>query len=126
MLRDFDHLSSLVWIHVWQIALVGAAVGVVNLLVGRRWPHLAYALWLVVLVKCFVPPIGGWPHSVLGRLTAEIENVGWVELVRPIAANGAKKTPVSLVPQPTLRESGEDALVGLVPRPDLRGINGTG
>ena len=61
--------SALVWTHVWQIGLLGCLVGFFNLFLARRWPHLAYALWMVVLVKCFVPPFGNWPVNILGRLT---------------------------------------------------------
>src|SRR5262245_30176558 len=64
--------ATLVWLQVWQIALLGLIVGGINLVIGRCWPHLAYALWLVVLAKCFLPPVGNWPVNILGRLTPAI------------------------------------------------------
>jgi bla regulator protein blaR1 len=69
MIVDSGTWSALVWTHIWQIGLLGCFVGLINLFLARRWPHLAYALWMVVLVKCFVPPIGNWPVNILGRLT---------------------------------------------------------
>ncbi|HJQ79246.1 MAG TPA: M56 family metallopeptidase, partial [Lacipirellulaceae bacterium] len=69
MIVESGNWSALVWTHIWQIGLLGCFVGCVNLFLARRWPHLAYALWMVVLVKCFVPPIGNWPVNILGRLT---------------------------------------------------------
>ncbi|HEY3394561.1 MAG TPA: hypothetical protein VGK58_17755, partial [Lacipirellulaceae bacterium] len=69
MIVESGNWSALVWTHIWQIGLLGSFVGIINLFLARRWPHLAYALWMVVLVKCFVPPIGNWPVNVLGRLT---------------------------------------------------------
>jgi beta-lactamase regulating signal transducer with metallopeptidase domain len=41
------------------------------MIVGRRRPHLAYALWLVVLVKCFIPPLWGGPTNLFAHLTPE-------------------------------------------------------
>jgi beta-lactamase regulating signal transducer with metallopeptidase domain len=81
-------LATLVWLHIWQIGLLGLAVGIINVIVGRRWPHLAYALWLVVLVKCFVPPIGNWPVNVLGQLTpafvkADAADIRWIAAASP-------------------------------------------
>ncbi|HEX2475161.1 MAG TPA: M56 family metallopeptidase [Lacipirellulaceae bacterium] len=67
--------STLVWTHLWQIGVLGCIVGVINFVLARRRPHLAYALWLVVLVKCFVPPVGIWPVNILGRLTPTPANL---------------------------------------------------
>lgn len=39
-----------------QLAVVIVAVGAMTATLGRRRPHLAHALWLVVLLKCFTPP----------------------------------------------------------------------
>ncbi len=71
MLGETGSLSALVWIHVWQIAIVGVLIGGINCFVGRRWPHLAYALWLVLLAKCFVPPVGSWPVVLIARWTPD-------------------------------------------------------
>ncbi len=107
---DFGNLSTLVGLHIWQIGLLGLAVGAVNLFVGRRWPHLAYALWLVVLVKCFVPPIGNWPVNVLGWLTPVVltdpaSGVGRVESARPTAETMQHEQLVGLIPRPTIRST---------------------
>jgi beta-lactamase regulating signal transducer with metallopeptidase domain len=69
MIVNSGDWSALVWTHIWQIGLLVCFVGLINLFLARRWPHLAYALWLVVLLKCFVPPVGHWPLNLLGRLT---------------------------------------------------------
>jgi beta-lactamase regulating signal transducer with metallopeptidase domain len=70
MISEPINWSALVWSHVWQIGLLGVVVAIVTAIVGRRWPHLAYALWLVVLVKCFVPPLG--PTGLFARLTPPV------------------------------------------------------
>jgi beta-lactamase regulating signal transducer with metallopeptidase domain len=69
MFEFSDNLSSLVWIQIWQIGVLGLFVGCLNWFIARRSPHLAYALWLVVLSKCFVPPIGNSPVNVFGLIT---------------------------------------------------------
>jgi beta-lactamase regulating signal transducer with metallopeptidase domain len=109
-IHDLNNLSSLVWLHAWQIALVGLAIGGISLWIGRRWPHLAYALWLVVLVKCFVPPVGNWPVNVLGRLTPaslqpETAAVAWVESTRPTNLTAEPAATMGLVSRPTLQPS---------------------
>lgn len=61
-----ESLVENMWIHAWQIGVLAVLVAVVAAMVGRRRPHLAYALWLVVLAKCFVPPLWGWSADVPG------------------------------------------------------------
>ena len=34
-----SYVSAIVWLHVWQIAVLSVVVGAVNLVLGRRWPH---------------------------------------------------------------------------------------
>src|SRR5579872_1768559 len=50
-------LTELVWTQLWQVTMVAAAVTVLTMSVCRRRPRLAYLLGLVVLVKCWVPPL---------------------------------------------------------------------
>jgi beta-lactamase regulating signal transducer with metallopeptidase domain len=83
MMTEGINLSALLWMHICQIAVLGLIVGGINLAISRRWPHLAYALWLVVLAKCFVPPIGigpvdlwgSWPPT-LGEVTDGVASNG--------------------------------------------------
>ncbi len=69
MISNTGDWWTLAWVQIWQIGLLALFVGAVGFAVGRRWPHLAYALWLLVLLKCFVPPMGSWPVNALGWLT---------------------------------------------------------
>ena len=101
MLDFSDSLVSLVWIQIWQIGALGMLVGFVNLFIARRSPHLAYALWLVVLAKCFVPPIGNSPVNLLGLVTPADAWQSWSNTPAPIApatespANGESEGTVS-------------------------------
>ncbi len=40
----------------WQVTVLAIAVGVIVRLAARRRPHLAYLLWMLVVVKCVTPP----------------------------------------------------------------------
>jgi beta-lactamase regulating signal transducer with metallopeptidase domain len=58
--RQFAQLSV-------AIAIVGAITG----LFCRRRPHLAYVLWLLVLVKSLTPPIWSSPTSIFSAMNME-------------------------------------------------------
>jgi beta-lactamase regulating signal transducer with metallopeptidase domain len=50
------NLPQAAWTQLWQLTAVIVVVGVAAALCRRR-PHLAYALWMVVLAKAVTPPI---------------------------------------------------------------------
>jgi beta-lactamase regulating signal transducer with metallopeptidase domain len=52
-----SRLLDLLWLQSWQVAVLFALVGVACLFLRRASAHWRYLLWLVVLVKCLVPPI---------------------------------------------------------------------
>jgi bla regulator protein blaR1 len=121
-------VTTVVWMHIWQIAVLVVAVGAVNLVIARRWPHLAYALWLVVLAKCFVPPIAGGPVSIWPNLAT---TVGWVESARPTDATIPTTNRAASPPSPppvsesernaaAAQSADQNAMVGLVPQPTLQ------
>ena len=85
MLDFSDSMLSIVSIQIWQIGVLGLLVGFVNRFFARRSPHLAYALWLVVLAKCFVPPIGNSPVNLLGLVTPADAWKSWSNTTAPIA-----------------------------------------
>lgn len=47
----------------WQVTLLILFVATINRWIGRSRPHLAHALWLVVLVKCITPPVWSSPSG---------------------------------------------------------------
>ena len=55
---------QMAWGQLWQVTLLVLAVAVLVRLVARNRPHLAYVLWLVVLVKCVTPPLFASPSGV--------------------------------------------------------------
>ena len=56
-----DGLARLAWIQLWQVAVVALLVGAVARLCCRNRPRLAYALWMLVVVKSIVPPVWSSP-----------------------------------------------------------------
>ncbi len=56
-----DHILGLLTTQIWQIAALAIVVAVVVKLAARNRPHLAHALWVLVLIKCVTPPL--WGHS---------------------------------------------------------------
>lgn len=47
----------------WQVTVLATAVLVITRLCARNRPHLAYVLWLVVLIKCVTPPLWSSPSG---------------------------------------------------------------
>jgi beta-lactamase regulating signal transducer with metallopeptidase domain/protocatechuate 3,4-dioxygenase beta subunit len=70
---DAERLLQLLWTEAWQIAVVAAAVAVIVRIACRHRPHLAYALWLVVLLKCLTPPLWSSPTGVFSWAAAHYE-----------------------------------------------------
>ena len=66
---QFGPAASLVWNQFWQVTLVVLVVAVVVRLFCRRRPHLAYLLWLLVIVKCLTPPIFASPTGLFSWAT---------------------------------------------------------
>ncbi|HUE73579.1 MAG TPA: M56 family metallopeptidase [Pirellulaceae bacterium] len=56
--------SRIAWAQSWQVTLLIAGVWLVLRAVGRNRPHLACALWLVVLLKCITPPLVSSPSGI--------------------------------------------------------------
>ena len=54
---DRDALWLLAWNQLWQVTLAAVVLGSAARILGRKRPHLAYTLWMLVLVKALVPPV---------------------------------------------------------------------
>ena len=53
----------------WQVALLALVVWVIDLALRRRgWAQVRYALWLLVLIKLFIPPTFSLPSSLPARV----------------------------------------------------------
>jgi beta-lactamase regulating signal transducer with metallopeptidase domain len=61
MTPDLDEIARLAWVQLWQITVVALLIGTVVRLCGRDRPRLAYAFWMLVVVKSIVPPVWSSP-----------------------------------------------------------------
>ena len=65
-------LLSLLITQTWQVTVLIAVVWITTRYLVRQRPHLAHALWLLVLIKCLTPPVFSSPtgaFSWLGQAT---------------------------------------------------------
>jgi len=70
MKPPLDQLGGLAWAQIWQVTLVALVVAVLVRLFCRRRAHLAYMLWMLVILKCLTPPIWSSPTGVFSWATA--------------------------------------------------------
>ena len=65
-----DHILGLMTTQIWQITALAIFVAVVVKLAAKNRPHLAHALWVLVLIKCVTPPLWGHSLGVFSQLQA--------------------------------------------------------
>ena len=68
MTLPLNELASLAWSQIWQVTLLALAVGIAVTLGCRRRPHLAYVLWMLIIVKCLAPPLWSSPTGLFSWL----------------------------------------------------------
>ena len=67
-----NETAEIVWQQLLQVSLAIAVASVVTVWLGRRKPHLAYLLWLLMLCKCVTPPLWSSPTGVFSWSQAQI------------------------------------------------------
>lgn len=60
---NIERMAELLVTQAIQVALVGFVVSILFHMFARNRPHLAHALWALVLVKCLMPPIVSSPFG---------------------------------------------------------------
>ena len=50
-----DRLLTLLLTQAWQILLLAMIVAAATKIVAKNRPHLAHAMWILVLIKCVTP-----------------------------------------------------------------------
>jgi len=74
-------------VQVWQIAALAVVVAFVVRRFCRRRPHLAYVLWMLVVVKCLTPPIWSSPFGIFSLAQIDMRQDGEdSETPPPVAA----------------------------------------
>jgi len=71
MTTDLDELARMAWVQLWQVMIVALVIGTVVRLCCRDRPSLAYALWMLVVVKSIVPPVLSSPTGLFSWALAD-------------------------------------------------------
>jgi beta-lactamase regulating signal transducer with metallopeptidase domain len=95
--------GSLAWLQFLQVTALIAVVGLLVSLVCRRRPHLAYVLWILVLLKCLTPPLWSSPAGIFS----------WAQALfaQPASLTGSPGSRTwAALPQEEITKPGENLL----------------
>ncbi|HLA85326.1 MAG TPA: M56 family metallopeptidase [Thermoguttaceae bacterium] len=106
MSLHFDVLQRLAIVQLWQLTAIIVIAAILTYGFCRRRPHLAYVLWLIVLVKAVTPPVWSSPTGLFS----------WADAAVVGAARTSSPTVASTTP-PRVVESVSPAVID-VPEPD--------
>ena len=76
-------LFTLLVAQTWQVAILAIFAWIAVRLFGKDRPHLAQALWALVLIKCIVPPVLSSPTSPFSWIEARAACVAQSQLTEP-------------------------------------------
>ncbi len=99
-----SHLLTLAWSQLWQVTVLVVIVAALVRTVARNRPHLGYVLWLVVLVKCVMPPL----------FTSASGVFCWLQPVEQAAMRTAV-TPLDSAPITGLSHESAELIIPLYP-----------
>jgi beta-lactamase regulating signal transducer with metallopeptidase domain len=97
-----DNLIGLAWSQIWQVTLLLAIVAVATRVVCRRRPHLAYMLWVLVVLKCLTPPLWSSPVGCFSWAQCRVEHAESAAAGNDVAATTAASENVR--PEPVVPE----------------------
>lgn len=97
---NLDSLGELACLHALQVALLSGIVWVLVNLFAKDRPHLAHALWALVLLKCLTPPV----------IASPLSPFSWLDTERSVASSvespaQAPHIRTDLAPSPRVRIS---------------------
>ncbi|MFC1763727.1 M56 family metallopeptidase [Planctomycetota bacterium] len=130
MIETINNLSQTWWTWtagmLWQVGILILIVGCLDILLRRwAWPHMRYALWLMVLVKLVLPPGIHMSSSLTARVQPQVsywilpatdETVGQDARAQAVNAKGYVPTPTAMADARALASS-NPALAPIVPAP---------
>ena len=105
-----DELIGLAWPQLWQVTALLAIVAVATRLVCRRRPHLAYVLWMLVILKCLTPPLWSSPTGLFS----------WAQLRRTAPTAEIRLTSVDAAAHAASPEAGRGSLLEKMMHPPKR------
>src|SRR5258708_3998271 len=75
------------WVQLWQVAGLALGVGLASRLFCRRRPHLAYVLWMLVLLKSLTPPIWASPTGIFSWAALALPPATTLEITASASAD---------------------------------------
>lgn len=112
-----DRWLVLLLTQAWQLTLVILVVAMLSRRIARKRPHLAVALWLIVLAKAITPPVWSSPVGVFSW-TIPITATSQVEVER--ARSTSLPTAVSApLPSPEPLPAPSTELISLPEEPEI-------
>ncbi|MHC4396721.1 MAG: M56 family metallopeptidase [Planctomycetota bacterium] len=79
-------ITNYLWSQSWQIAVLAVIITMVSILLKNKSAHIRYLLWLILLVKCLVPPLLSVPLAILPR----------EQIAQPIIESAIEISPVTI------------------------------
>ncbi len=115
MTFDFAELTGPAWSQLWQVSVMILAVALATRLFCRKRPHLAYVLWLLVIVKCLTPPVWSSPTGVFSWTMARRAATAVVEAPRIDAPNDNMPVEATPVVSSPLKKGAKLRGTGILP-----------
>jgi beta-lactamase regulating signal transducer with metallopeptidase domain len=109
-MNDAQFFSSLLITHIVQFSLVMLAAGIVVRLTGKRWPHFAFLICMVALVKSLMPPVFSSPAGVFSMhptlaMSTEVNVATMYDKIRH-SGSPIRSSPAQVQPATTLQLAG--------------------
>ncbi len=79
-------LTAIAIAQFWQVTAVCLLVGVTTRLACRRRPHLAYLLWMLVVLKAITPPLWASPTGLFSWIERDVVVQPAVPVAQPATA----------------------------------------
>jgi bla regulator protein BlaR1 len=108
MILEFDGLARVAWAQLWQVTIVAVGIGTIVSLCGRNRPRLAYALWMLVVIKAIVPPYWASPTGVFSWALADRATAAPVFAEEPPDAAIALHAMTHVAESPLVADGGID------------------
>src|SRR5437764_8206629 len=80
-------IGNLAWVQLWQVTVLALGVGLASRLFCRRRPHLAYVLWMLVLLKSLTPPIWASPTGIFSWAALALPPATTLEITASASAD---------------------------------------
>jgi beta-lactamase regulating signal transducer with metallopeptidase domain/Leucine-rich repeat (LRR) protein len=113
-----EQLLNLAWTQVWQLAALALAVALTVKFACRRRPHLAYLLWMLVIIKALTPPVWSSPSGLFSWALAQSSPARIEMAARPLDVAPLADSPAAEVAPVTTSGESPTVAIAMVPPND--------